>query len=57
MGDCEITMKYLGGMDQAPTPLMFLCRRAVKSAVGTDGIEKGDLDKLNMPNIVRKYLD
>jgi len=56
-GHCEITMKYLGGMDLAPIPLMYLCRRAVRRAVGSERVDRGDLEKLNMPSIIKKYLE
>merc|ERR1719414_527750 len=29
-GHCEITMKYLGGLDPEPLPLLDLCRRVIR---------------------------
>ena len=32
-GNCEITMRYHGGFDSEPMPLMELCRHAVRKSI------------------------
>lgn len=55
-GHCEITMKYLGGLDPEPLPLMDLCRRVIRQQVGRPNIDQGKLDELNLPKAIRDYL-
>merc|ERR1711971_509726 len=52
-GHCEITLKYLGGLDPEPLPLMDLCRRTIRQQVGK---ERGKLEELNVPKAIRDYL-
>jgi len=56
-GHCEITMKYLGGLDPEPLPLMDLCRRVIRQQVGRPNIDQGKLDNLNLPKAIRDYLE
>lgn len=56
-GHCEITMKYLGGLDPEPLPLMDLCRRVIRQHVGRPNIDQGKLDDLNLPKAIRDYLE
>lgn len=55
-GHCEITLKYLGGLDPEPLPLMDLCRRVIRQQVGKGSIERGKLEDLNVPKAIRDYL-
>merc|ERR1719297_37146 len=55
-GHCEITLKYLGGLDPEPLPLMDLCRRTIRQQVGKASIERGRLEELNVPKAIRDYL-
>lgn len=55
-GHCEITLKYIGGLDPEPLPLMDLCRRVIRQQVGKSGIERGKIDQLNVPKAIRDYL-
>jgi len=55
-GHCEITLKYLGGLDPEPLPLMDLCRRVIRQQVGKGNIERGRLDDLSVPKAIRDYL-
>jgi len=55
-GHCEITLKYIGGLDPEPLPLMDLCRRVIRQQVGKTGIERGKIDQLNVPKAIRDYL-
>jgi len=56
-GHCEITMKYLGGLEPEPLPLMDLCRRVIRQQVGRSAIEQGKLEALNLPKAIRDYLE
>jgi len=55
-GHCEITLKYLGGLDPEPLPLMDLCRRVIRQQVGRASIERGRLEDLSVPKAIRDYL-
>jgi len=55
-GHCEITMKYIGGLDPEPLPLMDLCRRVIRQQVSRPRIEQGHLDRLNLPKPIKEYL-
>jgi len=55
-GHCEITLKYIGGLDPEPLPLMDLCRRVIRQQVSKPRIEQGYLDKLNLPKPIKDYL-
>lgn len=50
-GHCEITMKYIGGLDPEPLPLMDLCRRVISQRIG----ERGP-DELNLPTALKNYI-
>jgi SPRY domain-containing SOCS box protein 1/4 len=56
-GHCEITMKYLGGLDPEPLPLMDLCRRVIRQQVGRPAIEQGGLEALSLPKAIKDYLE
>jgi SPRY domain-containing SOCS box protein 1/4 len=53
-GHCEITQKYLGGLDPEPLPLMDICRREVRKQIGKDRLHK--IHKLPLPNTIKNYL-
>ncbi|CAD6227558.1 GSCOCG00001242001-RA-CDS [Cotesia congregata] len=53
-GHCEITMKYIGGLDPEPLPLMDLCRRVIRQRVGKHRLEK--IQELNLPQAMKTYL-
>lgn len=55
-GHCEITMKYLGGLDPEPLPLMDLCRRVIRQQITKERIEQGKIDELNLPKSIKDYL-
>uniref|UniRef100_A0A8D8QF95 Protein gustavus n=2 Tax=Cacopsylla melanoneura TaxID=428564 RepID=A0A8D8QF95_9HEMI len=54
-GHCEITMKYIGGLDPEPLPLMDLCRRVIRQRVGKQRLEERISD-LNLPQAMITYL-
>lgn len=56
-GHCEITMKYIGGMDPEPLPLMELCRRVIRQNLTKDRIAEGKIDSLVLPKSIKEYLE
>ncbi|CAA9995117.1 unnamed protein product [Nesidiocoris tenuis] len=54
-GHCEITMKYIGGLDPEPLPLMDLCRRVIRQRVGKQQLEE-KISDLNLPHAMNTYL-
>ncbi|KAL3115750.1 hypothetical protein niasHT_007755 [Heterodera trifolii] len=53
-GHCEITLKYLGGLDPEPRQLMDICRRSIRLSVGKARMER--ISELNLPPSLRHYL-
>ncbi|KAK6175662.1 SPRY domain-containing SOCS box protein 1 [Patella vulgata] len=53
-GHCEIQMKYIGGLDPEPLPLMDICRRSIRSTLGKNRLP--DIHKLPLPNSLKSYL-
>ncbi|KAL8571959.1 SPRY domain-containing SOCS box protein 1 [Nucella lapillus] len=53
-GHCEITMRYLGGLDPEPLPLMDICRRGVRSQLGKNRLHL--IKDLPIPNSLKMYL-
>lgn len=53
-GHCEITLKYIGGLEPSPLPLQDLCRRAVRVSVGTQHLES--IYELPLPNTMKRYI-
>lgn len=54
-GHCEITMKYIGGLDPEPLPLMDLCRRVIRHKVGRTHLEER-IEQLQLPQSMKTYL-
>ncbi|XP_018332776.1 protein gustavus isoform X2 [Agrilus planipennis] len=54
-GHCEITMKYIGGLDPEPLPLTDLCRRVIRQCLGKQNIED-KVTSLNLPLPLQTYL-
>lgn len=54
-GHCEITMKYIGGLDPEPLPLMDLCRRVIRQRIGKYRLEE-KINELNLPYAMKTYL-
>ncbi|KAK3922852.1 Protein gustavus [Frankliniella fusca] len=54
-GHCEITMKYIGGLDPEPLPLMDLCRRVIRQRIGKRNLED-KVQKLRLPQALKHYL-
>ena len=66
-GHCEITMKYFGGLDRKsqtrlhsfaaePMPLMDICRKVIRQAIGKQRLQKRRINELNLPPGLLKYL-
>uniref|UniRef100_A0A8R1XKR4 B30.2/SPRY domain-containing protein n=1 Tax=Onchocerca volvulus TaxID=6282 RepID=A0A8R1XKR4_ONCVO len=53
-GHCEITMKYLGGLDPEPLTLLELCRRSIRIYLGKERICR--VRELRLPIGLKKYL-
>ncbi|KAJ8923426.1 hypothetical protein NQ315_001985, partial [Exocentrus adspersus] len=54
-GHCEITMKYIGGLDPEPLPLMDLCRRVIRQRLGKQHLEERVMN-LQLPQALQTYL-
>ncbi|XP_041955502.1 SPRY domain-containing SOCS box protein 4a [Alosa pseudoharengus] len=53
-GHCEITMRYINGLDPEPLPLMDLCRRAARLALGRERLQ--EIETLPLPQSLKNYL-
>lgn len=53
-GHCEISMKYIGGLDPEPLPLMEISRRVIQKQLCQRRYE--DIQKLPLPKSLRCYL-
>jgi len=53
-GHCEITMRYLGGLDPEPLPLMDVCRRVIRRQLGKERLHC--VTELNLPPALKQYL-
>jgi len=54
-GHCEITMRYLGGLDPEPLPLKDICRRVIRQQVGKQRLARLQ-NELALPNALKSYL-
>ncbi|XP_065086819.1 protein gustavus-like [Ochlerotatus camptorhynchus] len=52
---CEITMKYIGGLDREPLSLMDLCRCVIRQKLGRTHLKKR-VEQLQLPKSVKTYL-
>jgi SPRY domain-containing SOCS box protein 1/4 len=53
-GHCEITMKYIGGLDPEPLPLMELSRRVIRLQMARSRLP--DIQKLPLPTALKHYI-
>uniref|UniRef100_H3D9Z2 SplA/ryanodine receptor domain and SOCS box containing 4a n=1 Tax=Tetraodon nigroviridis TaxID=99883 RepID=H3D9Z2_TETNG len=53
-GHCEVSIRYVNGLDPEPLPLMDLCRRAARLALGRERIHH--IDALPLPQTLKNYL-
>lgn len=54
-GHCEVTLKYIGGLDPEPLTLMDLCRRTIRGKLGHEHLHER-IDELSLPHSVKMYL-
>uniref|UniRef100_A0A8D3BGG0 SplA/ryanodine receptor domain and SOCS box containing 4a n=1 Tax=Scophthalmus maximus TaxID=52904 RepID=A0A8D3BGG0_SCOMX len=53
-GHCEVSIRYVNGLDPEPLPLMDLCRRVARLALGRERIHH--IDTLPLPQTLKNYL-
>jgi SPRY domain-containing SOCS box protein 1/4 len=53
-GHCEITMRYLGGLDPEPLPLTDICRRVIRRQLGRHRLHQ--VDELSLPPALQAYI-
>lgn len=53
-GHCEITMRYIGGLDPEPLPLTDICRRVIRQQLGKNRLQ--EIQRLPLPTSVKNYL-
>lgn len=53
-GHCEITMRYINGLDPEPLPLMDMCRRSIRLSLGRERLL--EIETLPMPATLKNYL-
>uniref|UniRef100_A0A914UXZ7 Uncharacterized protein n=1 Tax=Plectus sambesii TaxID=2011161 RepID=A0A914UXZ7_9BILA len=53
-GHCEITIRYLGGLDPEPLPLTDICRRAIRQRMGKQRLSR--VNELSLPPALKKFL-
>ena len=55
-GHCEISMKYVNGLEPGPLSLLALSRHVVRQAITKEVIDDGGLAMLNLPKTLKNYL-
>ena len=55
-GNCEITMRYLCGLECQPLPLTNLCRHVIRSHMTQESLKTGRVDELKLPKSVKEFL-
>lgn len=53
-GHCEITMKYINGLDPNPLPLADICRRTIRQKIGKKRLE--EVNKLELPSVIKNFI-
>lgn len=53
-GHCEVGLRYVGGLDPEPLPLMDICRRIVRRQIGKENLNQ--VDGLPIPTTLKGYL-
>lgn len=56
-GHCEITMRYLNGLDPGPLSLKDLSRLSIRESIGRKRLVQGALDSLLLPRSIKQYLE
>ena len=55
-GHCEVTMKYITCLAPGPASLASWCRRSIRTSVGKDGLERGDVNSLTLPTAIKEFI-
>lgn len=53
-GHCEVSLKYIGGLDPEPRQLMDICRRKIRQQIGNSRLDR--VSELNIPPCVMHYV-
>ncbi|XP_028966951.1 protein gustavus [Galendromus occidentalis] len=53
-GHCEITIKYIGGLDPEPLPLKDICRRSIRQQLGKNRLNRAS--ELHLPSALTSYV-
>lgn len=53
-GHCEVTLRYLGGLEPEPLPLMDICRRTIRRQIGKENLD--EVSTLPIPTSLKGYL-
>lgn len=53
-GHCEITMRYINGLDPNPLPLTDICRRTIRQKVGKEHLDK--VNSLDLPTVIKSFI-
>ena len=53
-GHCEITMRYLCGLESGPLSLLNMTKLKIRQCLGKDRL--GQIDNLTLPTSIKEYL-
>uniref|UniRef100_A0A7E5A0M4 B30.2/SPRY domain-containing protein n=2 Tax=Panagrellus redivivus TaxID=6233 RepID=A0A7E5A0M4_PANRE len=53
-GHCEVTMKYMGGLDPEPRQLMDVCRRSIRASLGPARLNRAN--ELPLPPSLQRFI-
>lgn len=49
-------MKYVTGVSPGPESLAAWCRRSIRTSVGKDGLDRGNIDTLTLPTAIKDFI-
>ena len=55
-GHCEITMRYINGLDPNPLPLTDLCRRSIRQHMNRTSRVENIAQIAQLPNCIKNFL-
>ena len=55
-GHCEITMRYLNGLEGGPLSLLNLSRLKIRQCLGKERLEEEEINNLVLPRSMKSYL-
>lgn len=56
-GHCEISLRYLATLEPGPLSLTNLARLRIRSALGPEGLARGEVDRLALPRSIKQFLN